>query len=176
MTSNDIIPNEFICPITLDIMIDPVICEDGYTYERNAILLLTKSISPLTRQPIDKTRLISNQTIKECIEIFNKRNAKQQKGFLKQRLYEKQRLLKERLVNEEILKRKLRQEKYKLFLKQRLYEKQKLKRELRRKQQLKRTQCKDKIKLRKQLRINEQSNEKKNNLFQRLVIRFKNLF
>jgi hypothetical protein len=32
------IPNEFICPITLELMQDPVIAKDGHTYERGAIL------------------------------------------------------------------------------------------------------------------------------------------
>lgn len=41
------IPQEFICPITLSIMDDPVICSDSYTYERSAILQLRNSISPL---------------------------------------------------------------------------------------------------------------------------------
>lgn len=31
------IPNEFICPITNQIMDDPVILESGQTYERSAI-------------------------------------------------------------------------------------------------------------------------------------------
>ena len=40
------IPQEFICPITRSIMDDPVICSDGYTYERSAILQLKNSTSP----------------------------------------------------------------------------------------------------------------------------------
>ena len=31
------IPEELICPITLEIMDDPVLCEDEFTYERSAI-------------------------------------------------------------------------------------------------------------------------------------------
>jgi hypothetical protein len=30
-------PNEFFCPITLELMRDPVLAKDGHTYERNAI-------------------------------------------------------------------------------------------------------------------------------------------
>ena len=50
------IPNEFLCPISLEIMRDPVICKDGHTYERAVILkwLETNSVSPLTRTPISK--------------------------------------------------------------------------------------------------------------------------
>jgi hypothetical protein len=64
------IPHEFICPITFEIMLDPIICSDGYTYERNAILNLTNSISPITRQPIDKNNLISNRNLKDAIERY----------------------------------------------------------------------------------------------------------
>jgi hypothetical protein len=68
--STDQIPQEFICPITLTIMDDPVICSDGYTYERSAILQLRNSISPITRQYIDKNNLITNRALKDAIERF----------------------------------------------------------------------------------------------------------
>lgn len=35
--SNDDLPHHFLCPITHDIMKDPVKCSDGFTYERRAI-------------------------------------------------------------------------------------------------------------------------------------------
>ena len=48
------IPKEFLmCPITMDIMIDPVICDDGFTYEKKAILQIIDGKSPLTRQTIN---------------------------------------------------------------------------------------------------------------------------
>lgn len=64
------IPNQFLCPITLDIMSDPVICSDGYTYERVSILALKNSLSPMTRQPIDKTILIPNIALRQLIEQY----------------------------------------------------------------------------------------------------------
>jgi len=64
------IPDEFNCPITLDIMDDPVLCDDGYTYERSAIQSIRNSLSPMTRQPIDKTRLIPNRALKDAINRF----------------------------------------------------------------------------------------------------------
>jgi len=64
------IPHDFICPITLEIMDDPVICDDGYTYERKAILQLNNSISPMTRQQINKSKLISNRALKNIIDRF----------------------------------------------------------------------------------------------------------
>ena len=45
----DKIPDEFLCPITKNIMSDPVICQDGYTYERLAIMSINNSLSPMTR-------------------------------------------------------------------------------------------------------------------------------
>ena len=65
------IPREFICPVTFEIMEDPVICCDGYTYEKSVILNLPNSISPLTRQPIDKNNLIPNRNLKDAIERYN---------------------------------------------------------------------------------------------------------
>jgi len=70
--SNIIYPHQFICPITLEIMIDPVICQDGFTYEKSAILSLKKKISPMTRSPIDTNNIIENIAIKQLIEEFNK--------------------------------------------------------------------------------------------------------
>jgi hypothetical protein len=64
------IPHEFICPVTFEIMEDPIICSDGYTYDRNVILNLTNSISPITRQPIDKNNLIPNRNLKDAIERY----------------------------------------------------------------------------------------------------------
>ena len=42
----------FLCSITGEVFIDPVIAEDGHTYERTAIIdwLKKNSISPLTRE------------------------------------------------------------------------------------------------------------------------------
>mmetsp|Transcript_63324 Transcript_63324/g.169287 ORF Transcript_63324/g.169287 Transcript_63324/m.169287 type:complete len:255 (-) Transcript_63324:109-873(-) len=44
------IPDDFLCPITLDIMCDPVVASDGHTYEYSAIAewLRTHARSPLT--------------------------------------------------------------------------------------------------------------------------------
>lgn len=64
------IPNQYKCPITLEIMVDPIICTDGFTYERTSILALTTSVSPMTRQPIDKNFLIPNNALKQLIQQF----------------------------------------------------------------------------------------------------------
>ena len=71
--SNDI-PNQYLCPISLCIMSDPVICQDGYTYDRVSILSLKKPLSPMTRQPIDLKVLIPNIAIRQLIEQYASTN------------------------------------------------------------------------------------------------------
>lgn len=64
------VPNEFKCPISMEIMKDPVVCEDGHSYERENILnwLERSQTSPMTRQPISKNQLRSNLALKASIE------------------------------------------------------------------------------------------------------------
>ncbi len=69
------IPNEFLCPITLEIMQDPVIASDGHTYERSAILQHISlhaeyPRSPLTRDVLQSNILISNNNLVKMIEDF----------------------------------------------------------------------------------------------------------
>jgi len=65
-------PEEYICPITQDIMIDPVIAEDGHTYERKNITdwVTTHGTSPITRQVMSKDIIIPNRNLKSQIEQF----------------------------------------------------------------------------------------------------------
>ena len=71
-------PEEFVCPIERAIFFDPVVCCDGFTYERCAIegLLRTQSrpISPMTREPLSKSvPLIPNRKAKsEALEYRQK--------------------------------------------------------------------------------------------------------
>lgn len=55
-------------------MSDPVICQDGYTYDRISILGLKKSLSPMTRQPIDLKVLIPNIALRQIIEQYAQTN------------------------------------------------------------------------------------------------------
>uniref|UniRef100_W5KAU8 WD repeat, SAM and U-box domain-containing protein 1 n=1 Tax=Astyanax mexicanus TaxID=7994 RepID=W5KAU8_ASTMX len=64
------IPDEFLCPITHEIMKDPVIAADGYSYEREAIesWINTKTrSSPMTNLPLQTTLLTPNRTLKMAI-------------------------------------------------------------------------------------------------------------
>jgi hypothetical protein len=71
------IPQEYICPITLLPMKDPVIGSDRQTYEREAIVqwLQSNPNSPLTRQPMNIASLRPNVTLKAAIERWNKKAA-----------------------------------------------------------------------------------------------------
>ncbi len=65
------VPNSFICPISLQIMLDPVFASDGYTYERTEIEkhLAKSKTSPMTREPLD-AKLVPNRTLKSDIIAF----------------------------------------------------------------------------------------------------------
>lgn len=68
------IPSRFICKITNEIMSDPVVAPDGFTYEHEAILeaLRQKPESPMTRELIsmEKLTLIPNRDLKSDIKEF----------------------------------------------------------------------------------------------------------
>ncbi|KAF0977053.1 hypothetical protein FDP41_003706 [Naegleria fowleri] len=63
-------PQEFYCPITQEIMYDPVIGKDGHTYEREAIKkwLEEHNVSPMTREPMRADQLVSNIALRNTIE------------------------------------------------------------------------------------------------------------
>ncbi|XP_045798460.1 U-box domain-containing protein 15-like [Trifolium pratense] len=65
-----VIPHEFLCPITLEIMTDPVIVASGQTYERESIEKWFKSnhkTCPKTRQPLEHLQLAPNCALKNLI-------------------------------------------------------------------------------------------------------------
>ena len=57
--------NEYTCPITAEIMTDPVSTLDGFTYERTAITewLRTNDTSPSTGAKLESKRLVPNVTV-----------------------------------------------------------------------------------------------------------------
>lgn len=63
-------PSDFMCPITKQIFLKPVICDDGYTYEEDAIegILNTTKISPMNRKEI--TSHYVNKSMMENIDKF----------------------------------------------------------------------------------------------------------
>lgn len=68
-------PSEFECPITLDIMRDPVIASDGVTYERAAITdwLAANTTSPCTGDVLVHTHLTPNMALRNLIRSWSAR-------------------------------------------------------------------------------------------------------
>lgn len=65
-------PREHNCPILAELMVDPVVAEDGHSYERSAIsqwFSKGKKSSPLTNLPIGD-KLVKNETLRMMIENF----------------------------------------------------------------------------------------------------------
>ena len=66
-------PDSFYCPITREIMIDPVMTLDGQTYERTAIekwFRNGKSTSPSTGATLPSLNLIPNIALRKAIEEY----------------------------------------------------------------------------------------------------------
>eukprot|EP00727_Mastigamoeba_balamuthi_P004697 m51a1_g14225 putative u-box domain-containing protein 54 (368) ;mRNA; f:195413-196583 len=61
---------EFLCPITLEVMQDPVVAADGFTYEREAIATWIRTgrrTSPCTNLPLEHTDLVPNHALAAII-------------------------------------------------------------------------------------------------------------
>jgi len=69
------VPPYFVCPITLTIMEDPVMCSDGHTYERAAIesWLQTSIKSPKTNLALQSQSITINYALRDAITSY-KRN------------------------------------------------------------------------------------------------------
>ena len=63
------LPTEFICPISLDLMTDPVVASDGFTYERECITkwFSEHNTSPTTNAPLNNLGLIENRGLRNLI-------------------------------------------------------------------------------------------------------------
>ena len=67
------IPDDFICPITLDLMVDPVVAADSHTYDRGAIQKWFdggSSTSPKTGAELTATELYPNYTVRGQIRTW----------------------------------------------------------------------------------------------------------
>ena len=65
-------PEMFLCPISMDIMTDPVIMCDGFSYDRQCIehWLAASNLSPMTGLPLTRDTLIPNVALRQAIEAF----------------------------------------------------------------------------------------------------------
>lgn len=69
----DEIPDEFLCPITRELMQWPVTCSDGFTYERQAItewFLSGRYTSPMTNQDLPNTDFVLNKSLRYEVHKF----------------------------------------------------------------------------------------------------------
>jgi ribosome biogenesis GTPase A len=76
MLQDEHIPNECFCPITQEIMENPVIAQDGHTYESSAIkrwLDMGKRTSPKTGARLLSTELTPNYTLRSLIQDLKER-------------------------------------------------------------------------------------------------------
>jgi hypothetical protein len=71
------VPDEYLCPITCEIMVDPVLADDGQTYERKAIVtwIAKNSTSPITQEVISD-HLVANRLARASIERWQKQQSK----------------------------------------------------------------------------------------------------
>ncbi|GMH39197.1 hypothetical protein BSKO_07095 [Bryopsis sp. KO-2023] len=77
-TSQQEPPSLFVCPITHELMRDPVVAADGYTYERAEIedwISRGHPTSPMTNAPLLNLHLTSNHALKSAISEWGSGNA-----------------------------------------------------------------------------------------------------
>ena len=63
------VPSQFVCPITGDVMQDPVVTSDGFSYERKAIekWLRHHDTSPMTNEKLPFKQLVPNMALRSQI-------------------------------------------------------------------------------------------------------------
>ena len=73
----DNIPSDYLCPISLDIMLDPVVLDDGFTYDRKEIKRWFKQsrLSPMTNEKVSE-KMIPNKTLKSAINSWIEKQPK----------------------------------------------------------------------------------------------------
>ena len=73
-----ICPPSFLCPISHDLMVDPVICSDGQSYERGSISnwLTSHATSPVTNLELPNLGLVPNHALRNAIQEWLQRTFK----------------------------------------------------------------------------------------------------
>ncbi|CAN0193713.1 unnamed protein product [Scytosiphon promiscuus] len=68
------VPEEYMCPLTLEVMIDPVVCEDGHSYERGALeaWLRNHNTSPMSNARLTSNMMVPNHALRNSIEAFRR--------------------------------------------------------------------------------------------------------
>jgi hypothetical protein len=80
-------PPYFFCPITLDVMREPVVADDGYTYEASAITAWMRSQprstpprSPMTNEPMQSASLLPNRALRSSIKEWQQQPQRRSSG------------------------------------------------------------------------------------------------
>ena len=70
-------PEIFLCPITQELMRDPVVATDGHTYERHAIerWIARRQASPLTNTALELAMVLPNHAIRQQIVQWRETHA-----------------------------------------------------------------------------------------------------
>lgn len=70
------VPKDLQCPITIELMMDPVVAADGFAYEREAIKnwLQSKVHSPLTNLPLPTKQVYTSHTLRSLIQDWVSKN------------------------------------------------------------------------------------------------------
>ncbi|KAK1431604.1 hypothetical protein QVD17_08075 [Tagetes erecta] len=79
----------FYCPITCDVMEDPVETPTGHSFERRAIekwLVEENGLCPVTKTPLKSSALRTNKTLRQSIEEWRDRNTMIVIGSMKSRI------------------------------------------------------------------------------------------
>ena len=63
------VPRSFYCPLTLEVMVDPVIDTEGNTFERETLMhwLSLYGASPVSRQPLNANLVVPNFALRDTI-------------------------------------------------------------------------------------------------------------
>ncbi|RZC90212.1 hypothetical protein C5167_044842 [Papaver somniferum] len=74
--ADNLMPGHYICPILQEVMEDPHIAADGYTYEHSAIQkwVEKQKVSPVTRVMLPHIRLIPNLTLRDAIQEWKQQH------------------------------------------------------------------------------------------------------
>lgn len=70
------IPDNFICPLTLEIIREPVLSKYGHTFEKSAIVewLASEETCPLTRRPLNLRGIIVHHKLRQEIADWRREN------------------------------------------------------------------------------------------------------
>jgi hypothetical protein len=65
-------PDGFTCPVTLEVMQDPVVASDGHSYERSSLVRILEStgVSPLTRENLNGRIVVPNINLRKRIRDY----------------------------------------------------------------------------------------------------------